>query len=131
MNQNDTLARQVRLAARKKYQMRCREVAETIDFSKIKDEVVAAMTKAVEESAEVCFVTDACRLDASCPIYTYSIISDILKEHNRVFIGLDEPFNREADVLVDLIYSRPTNEELEVVRVYIAEAGLGDIECST
>lgn len=126
MNPLNNLEEQIRRASRKRYNEHCKVLLQTIDIDALKRDVVNFITEYVANKTYIGITSDhRVYLDED-----YRFRHDtrhLFDEVNSIFNGLYEQYESEAERLIDVIYSRPSDEELKEVYNYIKD---GDIECS-
>lgn len=125
MTPNEILAQKITRASIVKYDRLCNEAKSKIDFDAMKKELIDEVMKTLQSFSF--YGVSGSRLD-----YTYINLSDIAnrimeRTRNEVFGPIMKLVEDEEQELKDLLYSRPSEEDIQRILDYIKE---GEVECS-
>lgn len=125
MNPNENLVKRIKHAGDVKYAKLCRNAHHHIDLESLKREII------VESIRELNKLTISYGSHDSISHTQFSVNSiayDILgKVEHEVFYPLQAMVDKEVECMIDLLYSRPSDDEINTIMNYIQES---EIECS-
>lgn len=125
MTPNDLMRQRITRASIVKYNRLCNEAKSKIDFDALKQELVDEVMKSLESFSF--YSLDGSRLD-----YTYINVGQIAnriieRTRDEVFGPISKLVDDEAEEYLDLLYSRPSESDIQKILDYIKE---GEVECS-
>lgn len=125
MTPNDLMRQRITRASIVKYNRLCNEAKSKIDFDALKKELVDEVMKLLESFNF--YALDGSRLD-----YTYINVGQIAnriidRTRDEVFGPISKFVDDEAEEYLDLLYSRPSESDIQKILDYIKEGG---VECS-
>lgn len=125
MNPNNAMVERIKRASVVKYRKLCVEAQSKIDLEAIKRELIEEATESLK-SFEFYF-------DGHDNLtYTHHKIGQIANNiagrvEHEVFAPISKRVNDEMEDYLDLLYSRPTERDIQKILEYIQE---GEVECS-
>lgn len=125
MTPNEMLAQKITRASIAKYERLCNEARSKIDYDALKQELIDEVMKTLQSFSF--YGVSGSRLD-----YTYINVGQIAnrimeRTRDEVFGPIMKLVEDEEQEYKDLLYSRPSEEDVQKILDYIKE---GEVECS-
>lgn len=125
MYQNDVIAERIKLTRHARYKKLCAEAQAKIDLEALGKELVEEAVKSLQSFKFYFNCHDSL---THTHIEVYSIANSIVERvTNEVFDPIDKFVVSEMEDYLDLLYSRPSADDIKKILDYINEGGF---ECS-
>lgn len=125
MNPNETLVNRIKRAGVVKYTKACKNAHDSIDLEALKRKVIE---ESINELNKLEFSFGAHDSISYTSFSVHSIAFGIINRVElEVFGPLQTMIDNEVECMIDLLYSRPSEDDLNTIMKYIQE---GEIECS-
>lgn len=125
MNPNENLVKRIKHAGDVKYAKLCRNAHDGIDLEAVKQEVIE---ECIRELNKLEFSFESHHSISFSSFSVHSVAFDIVNRvESEVFGPLQDMIDNEVEYMIDLLYSRPSDDEINTIMNYIQES---EIECS-